>query len=631
MTTGSMTGQSRASARRSAASWVVVALTTVGGIVALAVSLPGLPAEQLPVLALFFLLCAGSQRMPVALFRNSSISVAFAIAFAALVYMGPAAATWVQVGAGLVLCVTPYVKPPQKMLFNLTSLPLETALAGWVYVALGGAVAPGYLAWSLLPPALAAITVFVLANTIGLTLVIALETGSSLAAVWNLNYRWLLPNYVGLGLVGLGMAVAAQTIGIAGLGVFLIPLVMAWYSFKLYMAQTQEVRRRNQELQLTNAQLDLANSRLNQRVTELATLNKVGLSLNGSLDLGNVLGEILDSALKLVPAQAAAIALADPGSQQLSIGASIGLPAGAAEALLAGDGAATTAHAAGAEVVIAQTETSGPLAASGVGALVALPLRFNGAVGGVFVVTFAAARDVGSDERMLLSTLSEQAATTVHNARLYQEIEQGYLSTVQAMVHVVDARERYQQGHSERVRAYALAAGRQLGLDDRQLSTLELAAIFHDLGHVGVPEGVLNKPGELTAEEWALVRRHPLLGVSILKQVPRMEAVVPVILQHHERYDGQGYPAGLLGDDSSLLAQVLAVADAYEAMTSVRPHRPAFSREQAVAELHRNRGTQFAPRVVDAFVAATAEALELAPATESSLLNLLSPQTRPLG
>jgi HD-GYP domain-containing protein (c-di-GMP phosphodiesterase class II) len=136
---------------------------------------------------------------------------------------------------------------------------------------------------------------------------------------------------------------------------------------------------------------------------------------------------------------------------------------------------------------------------------------------------------------------------------------------------------------------------------------------------------VLGKPGELTAEEWALVRRHPLLGVSILKQVPRMEAVVPVILQHHERYDGQGYPAGLLGDDSSVLAQVLAAADAYEAMTSARPHRPARSRAQAVAELRAHSGTQFAPRVVEALVAATEATVQTAPSAEHSLLRLLRP------
>lgn len=412
---------------------------------------------------------------------------------------------------------------------------------------------------------------------------------------------------------------AVRAMGIAGLLVFFIPLVMAYYSFKLYMAQTLEVRRRNDELQLTNAQLDLANSRLNQRVTELAALNRIGLSLNGSLDLGN----ILESALGLVPAQGAAVALIDPTTNTLSVASSIGLSDAAAQALVGPTGAATRAHSIGDDVVQAQAERAA--AAAGVGALVAVPLRFNGAASGVFAVTFGAARDISNDERLLLSTLAQQAATAVHNARLYQEIEAGYLSTVQAMVQVTDARERYQQGHAERVRAYCAAVADGMGLDAAQKGTLELAALFHDLGHVGVPESVLNKPGELTSEEWTQVRRHPLLGVSILKQVPRMEAVVPVILQHHERYDGQGYPAGLLGDDSSTLAQVLAVADAYEAMTSARPHRGALSRDEAVAELQKNSGTQFSPRVVDAFVVATERVVETAPSAEHSLLRLLRP------
>jgi HD-GYP domain-containing protein (c-di-GMP phosphodiesterase class II) len=121
-----------------------------------------------------------------------------------------------------------------------------------------------------------------------------------------------------------------------------------------------------------------------------------------------------------------------------------------------------------------------------------------------------------------------------------------------------------------------------------------------------VPEAVLAKAGALSAAEWEQVRRHPELGAQILARVPRMEAVLPVIVQHHERYDGQGYPEGRLGDDTHPLAQVLAVADAYEAMTSPRPHRPALSRADALAELRRGAGSQFAPRVVDAFARASA-------------------------
>src|SRR5207237_1511114 len=137
-----------------------------------------------------------------------------------------------------------------------------------------------------------------------------------------------------------------------------------------------------------------------------------------------------------------------------------------------------------------------------------------------------------------------------------------------------------------------------------------------DIGHVGIPETVLNKPGELSADEWATVRKHPLLGATILKQVPKMEGVAQVILQHHERFDGQGYPEGRLGDETHALAQILAVADAYEAMTSRRPHRPALSREQAIAELRKGAGSQFAPQIVDAFVRGTAVALPVAMPTE---------------
>jgi hypothetical protein len=617
--------------RRPGLFWVVVSVIAAGGLAALGWAIGHLPADQLGEVALFFVLAAISQRMPVSLFRNSSISVAFALAFAALVYLGPGAGILVQLAPGLVLCVTPYVKPPQKMLFNAGSLPLQTGLAGAVYLALGGAVGPTYLSVALIPPALAATVAFVAANTLLLSLVIALETGSSVGAVWNLNYRWLLPNYVGLGMVGLGMAVAIQAIGPVGLAVFFIPLAMAWYSFKLYMAQTEAVRDRNRQLQLSNAQLDLANSRLSQRVTELAALNRIGLSLNGSLDLGAVLGQILDSALGLVPAQAAAIALADPATGRLAVAASVGLPVGAAAALAQPGGPAAQALGAGREQVVADAAAAGlaALAAAGVGAALCVPLRVGAAVGGVFALSYAGAHDFGVDERLLLSTLAQQAATAVHNARLYREIEAGYLSTVQAMVQVTDARERYAAGHAERVRAYCAAAAGALGLAAAQTATLELAALFHDLGHIGVPEAVLGKPGALTAEEWALVRKHPQLGVSILRQVPRMEAVVPVILQHHERYDGQGYPAGLLGDDSSVLAQVLAVADAYEAMTSARPHRGALGRAEAVAELRQHSGTQFSPRVVEAFVRATETAAETAPSAETSLLRLLRPSGSP--
>ena len=602
----------------------VAAVVAAGG-VALYASLPALPWGRAGDVAFLFVLCALAQRMPVPLVRNSSMSVAFAVGFAALVSLGPAAAVWVQLGAGAMMAVVPHRKPPIKVLYNLGAVPLQQAGTGLVYGALGGAVGAGRVEWALLPPALAAIAVFVVANTLMLSAVIALETGAGVGNVFGANYRWLLPNYVGVGLIGLGMGVAVQGVGLPGVAIFLIPLAMAWYSYKLYMAKTEEVRRRNEELRLTNAQLDVANSRLNQRITELATLNRIGLSLNNSLDLGDVLGDVLAATLQVVPGTGALVALVDGATGQLAIASSVGLSTKAAMALQDDGGplSRTLSRPEGLSLLDTEAVGSKQLAEAGIAALHCLPLRLKGEVSGVFAVVFGAAQELGADQRVLLATLAEQAATAVHNARLYQEIEQGYLSTIQAMVSVVDARERYAQGHSERVRALCAATAAELSLDEGTTAVLELAAMFHDIGHVGVPETVLNKPGELSAEEWATVRKHPLLGAAMLKQVPRMEGVARVILQHHERYDGLGYPEGLLGNEIHTAAQVLAVADAYEAMTSPRPHRPALGRAQAVAELRRNAGTQFAPRVVEAFVRATGQPVAARTHTAPSLLRRL--------
>lgn len=602
-------------------------LATIG---ASAVRAVDLPQSQLLEVGLFFVLCAIAQVMPVPLFRNSSMSVNFAIAIAAMVYLGPAAGVIANIGGGLVMGFRPRRKPFHKALYNVAQLALATGLAGIIYVTLGGQIRPTSFEWSNVGPAVVAITAYFFVNTGLLAAAIAMTGNATLTSVWGLNYRWLAPNFVGLGLVGFGMASAVAAVGLLGLSIFLIPLVMAWYSFKLYMAKTEEVRHRNDELRLTNAQLDVANARLTQRVTELSALNRIGLSMNGSLDLADVLGEILDSSMRLVPGQGAAVALADPNSGRIRVANAVGFSTEAAAALQAYDGPMVRAFETDSVVAIADTVEAGEgtLANEDIRAILAVPLHFGGRVGGVFVVSYATVRDFGADEVLLLSTLAQQASTAVHNARLYQEIEQSYLSTIQAMVTAVEGREQYAPGHADRIRSYAIATATALGLEQRQTATLETAAMFHDIGHIGVPETVLSKAGELTTSEWETVRKHPMLGASILKQVPRMEAVVPVILQHHERFDGQGYPNGTLGNDINPLAQILAVADAFEAMTNARPHRPAMSVEAALAEIQQSAGTQFAPRVAEAFVKAMARETVKVGAREPALVGASAPANR---
>ena len=441
-------------------------VTIVGGLGVYAYAGSRIPMDRLGEVALFFALCALAQRMPVSLFRNSSISVAFAVAFAALVYLGPAAAIVVQLGAGLVLCVTPYVKPPQKMLFNAGALPLQTGAGrrGLRRARRRGRRRPTS-AWRWSRRRWSRSTVFVVANTRLLAVVIALETGSSVRAVWNAELPLAAAELRRRsGWSASGWRSRSRRSGWPAWPVFFIPLAMAWYSFKLYMAQTEEVRRRNQELQLTNAQLDLANSRLSQRVTELAALNRIGLSLNGSLDLGDVLGEILDSALQ------AGRRPRRPRSRWptrrpagSSVAASVGLP-GRRRRGAAGRRTARPRARFGErrEVVVGDAARGRARRAGrgrGAGRLVACRCASAARSAACSRSPSRPRTTSAPDERLLLSTLAEQAATAVHNARLYQEIEQGYLSTVQAMVQVIDARERYAAG-PRRARARLRARGR---------------------------------------------------------------------------------------------------------------------------------------------------------------------------
>ncbi|MCM8901553.1 diguanylate cyclase [Caldicoprobacter algeriensis] len=156
--------------------------------------------------------------------------------------------------------------------------------------------------------------------------------------------------------------------------------------------------------------------------------------------------------------------------------------------------------------------------------------------------------------------------------------------------------------HAERLKNYCLAIGRKMGLSSRELDELALLAILHDIGKVGIRESILQKPGPLTAEEWEEMKRHPEIGCRIAKTIPELTHIAEYILCHHERWDGHGYPKGLKGEQIPLLCRILAVVDAYDAMTSNRVYRKAMTREKAFAEIKRNSGTQFDPQVVEIFL-----------------------------
>ena len=184
------------------------------------------------------------------------------------------------------------------------------------------------------------------------------------------------------------------------------------------------------------------------------------------------------------------------------------------------------------------------------------------------------------------------------------QTELAYVGAIKALAAALDARDTYTAGHSERVSALSVMIGRQLNLDTPQLDVLRLGALLHDIGKIGVADRVLQKNGPLTQEEFEIIKTHPALGAHILRQISFLTPHIPIVELHHERPDGRGYPHGLLGHATPVLARIVHVADAFDAMTTARAYRPAQTTTHAIAELWRYAGSQFDAEVVEAFVAA---------------------------
>ena len=180
------------------------------------------------------------------------------------------------------------------------------------------------------------------------------------------------------------------------------------------------------------------------------------------------------------------------------------------------------------------------------------------------------------------------------------QLQRGYTEVIVTLVRAVEAKDVYTRGHTQRVSELALRVGQELRLPHEQLRVLSRAAMLHDIGKIGVPDSILGKPGPLTPEEYEIIKEHPGRGHAIIKDVRSLQAEVGGVRHHHERWDGAGYPDGLAGEAIPLEARVIAVADVFDALTSPRPYRGAWSRERAVALIHEQSGAQFDPRCVDA-------------------------------
>lgn len=210
--------------------------------------------------------------------------------------------------------------------------------------------------------------------------------------------------------------------------------------------------------------------------------------------------------------------------------------------------------------------------------------------------------DFNEQDLEAVVSVAAAAAMAIENTRLHQTVLDAYKSTISTLAAAIDAKDPYTRGHSQRVMEYTLLGGTSLSFSAEEMETLEYASILHDIGKIAIDAQTLNKSDALTPAEWDMIREHPITGANILKEIPFLEKASELVMYHHERYDGEGYPKGLKGEDIPIGARLIAVADAFDTMTTDRSYRAAFNVDDSTRELNRCAGTQFCPTAVEAFI-----------------------------
>ncbi len=234
--------------------------------------------------------------------------------------------------------------------------------------------------------------------------------------------------------------------------------------------------------------------------------------------------------------------------------------------------------------------------------LISSPLKSSGKILGVVSVYFPSPRTFSQEEIEFFGIVTCFVSIIISNYRLQEELYRYHKETMASLILELESKDPYLKGHSERVAELSEKIAREMGRTPQEIKIIKEMAVLHDLGKIILDSSIMHKPGPLNPEEWAIMKQHPLLGERIISPIKAMESGRVLIRYHHERIDGAGYPDGLKGENIPLLAKIVAVADAYDAMTSPRPYRGAYSSEKAIEELKRNAGKQFDEEVVKAAI-----------------------------
>jgi putative nucleotidyltransferase with HDIG domain len=382
-------------------------------------------------------------------------------------------------------------------------------------------------------------TVMWVANIGLLTLVMALAEGSGLAGVWRERFRWLTAHYLAFGPLAFACVLAFEKVGMAGLLAFAVPPALVLISVRQYLDRTREAVE----------EVRHANDELKEAIAELAARND---DLHDLFEFAGGLTAQTHDRHALVAYAQTALDRVTGARTRISLG---------------------VAEAGGTELV------------SGGKRIGALELE-----GG----------DAQRWER-LRDAIVPQLATALESASLVEELRKTHLETIAALSRSMEAKDYYTGGHTERVSTIAVALAKRLGYTGPELDAIEIGALLHDIGKIGIPERILHKPGPLDEDEWKVMKEHPVISEYILSEIDLPGIVLQIARHSHERMDGAGYPDGLLGENIPLPARIVLAADAFDALTSDRPYRRGRRARAAMEELRLHGGTQFCPRVLEAF------------------------------
>lgn len=344
---------------------------------------------------------------------------------------------------------------------------------------------------------------------------------------------------------------------------------------------------------------------------DLAAVYRIGNAIAAETNLQKLYDRVLDGILEVINADRAFVIIANPHNNQLQThawrrreGDSTDEPESGFSTTIVNEcfteGTSILRADAASDDALREAES---VLSENIHSVLCVPIESPERIIGVlYADNVAQSESFARHELELLTAVGKQAGIAIHRAQLAGQLRGLLSGSVSALVATIEAKDEYTRGHSERVTAYAMHVAKCIGLKPRRVATLELAGYLHDVGKIGVPESILLKPGPLTEEEYEIVRQHPHVGSSIVQNIAGAEEIAEIVRHHHERWDGRGYPDRLKEHEPSLAARILAVADAFDAMTSRRPYRPALKLEDVIEQLKQGSGKQFDPSVVEVFV-----------------------------